>query len=327
MDYTPSTRSRFRVHLEHIVVMSAPLSDDDVLVEMARTNGKCRVSADTKGCYNLRTLPGRFASRSRNFDSDTSSYRNTLRFSGVVKGPFTACDDTNACTMDDHCVSEPNGDNARCIGRKYKTCLHVDFTQDETRNCQECDHKGGCTDQAGKFSGQDSDGNTVCGCFIGGQFYPHGSKNPANQCQMCNVAPPHSTTAWTDLVDYACENDDPCTLGSKCVVPPGGGDPVCQAESTFPCERAVCSRSATCIPNDRCQQQPLRWWPFSPSKLCAPSTDPCFADSYCQVGLSSCPSQVETQPVITGAGVDVRFSNLPHRVVPRSDYLYLTMDR
>ena len=140
---------------------------------------------------------------------------------------------------------------------------------------------------------------------------------------------------WHKAVLAAAELD--CTLALATVsCNPGMSRPRFVADAPAPflhitqgvniCVQAALG-GATCIPNDRCQQQPLRWWPFSPSKLCAPSTDPCFADSYCQVGLSSCPSQVETQPVITGAGVDVRFSNLPHRVVPRSDYLYLTMDR
>lgn len=201
-----------------------------------------------------------------------------------VKAPVGLCEDEKMCTLNDHCVSDDLGNNARCIGRPYKTCLRKEFTDADHRDCHHCDGKGGCIDKAGHFSGPDEHGNIVCGCKIGGVFYPHKARNPANDCQECNVLAPHSNTDWRDLFDDFCVNDNPCTLDNRC-----RADPVrrvsCQATSTYTCVKDLCSSKATCHHDDGCKQvsQPASQstpepWTSLPS-LRSSRPLPCCSDS------------------------------------------------
>lgn len=197
----------------------------------------------------------------------------TLRPPPRVKAPFTPCDDTNLCTQFDHCVADPDFSDGGCVGRKYRTCLNSDFTEDETRNCQECDGNGGCVDKEGHFSGPGAPPalKPSCGCMIDGVFYYHNQRNPSNDCQQCNVAPPNSNTDWTDLFDDPCEYSDMCTVENKCRADPVlgvscqpgdwypcepdlAGTYACAPQATYPCVPLACSARAECAYDDLCQQ-------------------------------------------------------------------------
>lgn len=66
-------------------------------------------------------------------------------------------------------------------------------------------------------------GGTVCtGCMIGGICRADGSVNPANQCQICDVAT--TDTGWTNRPDgFACDDGLFCSVSDQCTAGTCGG--------------------------------------------------------------------------------------------------------
>jgi len=159
------------------------------------------------------------------------------------KVAFSHCDDTKLCTMNDHCVAR--GNDGRCVGREYRTCLKSQFTLDPLLDCEECDGEGGCVPRPGHYVGLDKNGKRTCGCRINGVFTAHMEDNPDNQCQQCNLA--HSNTDWYDKNGASCVHSNPCTKFSTCKADSNPNVRVsCQAGQTYKCDPAPCAKSRRC---------------------------------------------------------------------------------
>lgn len=78
-------------------------------------------------------------------------------------------------------------------------------------------------------------------CFIGGVCYADRTPNPANGCQLCNVAA--STTMWSNADGSACNDGTFCNGNDGC----SGG--VCSTHSGPPCGTEICDEAMDrCIP-------------------------------------------------------------------------------
>lgn len=88
-------------------------------------------------------------------------------------------------------------------------------------------------------------GQCVSGCVIGGTFFPDGTVNPSNPCEVCSVAA--SPSAWTARAAACADDGNPCT------------DDVCAARA---CVHPVkpdatsCGAGAVCV-NGSCGAQCL----------------------------------------------------------------------
>jgi len=117
---------------------------------------------------------------------------------------ISSCTPVTSCPAGDNCGTVPNG----CGG---------------TLNCGSCNPGQPCS-------------NNVCeqGCYISSQFYPSGTVNPANACQVC--VPANSATNWSTAANGAT-----CTGSNLC-------------DQSYSCQAGTCigSNPVTCSPSDSC---------------------------------------------------------------------------
>ncbi|MFO0611512.1 MAG: hypothetical protein U0414_02905 [Polyangiaceae bacterium] len=86
-------------------------------------------------------------------------------------------------------------------------------------------------------------------CVIGGSVCVlAGSRNPANQCEVCD--PAKTATDWSIGTGLSCDDGEPCTTGETCNAAAqctGGGPTNCSAFGTPPCSTGVCQMGFGCV--------------------------------------------------------------------------------
>ncbi|MEM6559650.1 MAG: hypothetical protein AAF605_07685 [Myxococcota bacterium] len=175
----------------------------------------------------------------------------------TARADGTSCDDGAFCTVGDTCeqgvcaagTSSPCDDGIDCNGAE--SCDEMtDACQAGTNQCQ---NGSMCV------TGSDSCELTCAGCAIDGVCYPEGSRNPENQCQLCDTDA--SADAWSMAVDgSACDDGNFCNGADSCV----SGS--CAAGARNPCSDGV-----SCNGTESCDE----------------ATDSCLAGtSVCEVGLT-----------------------------------------
>jgi len=134
------------------------------------------------------------------------------------------CDDAQACTKDDRCVQ------GQCAGTAYSCDDLLPCTQDR------CDGQGGCEYVLAPYYCVIGEPGAGAACV------PHGEKNPANPCEICNAQTQASGwSAWSG----PCDDADPCTAGDAC------GNHVCAGEpytcdDGLDCTTEVCDGTGGC---------------------------------------------------------------------------------
>ena len=180
--------------------------------------------------------------------------------SDPAKADGAGCDDDDACTQTDTCVS------GVCKGAEPMTCT----SDTECQVAGACDPASGCPALTPAEDGasctvdaddgldctegqcssgacgdalsdghclievEDGDGNTVATCFAAGD------PNPANPCQKCD--PTADTAAWAAIGDDAeCDDGDACTQSDSCV------SGVCEGADPVECAaKGQCHDAGTC---------------------------------------------------------------------------------
>lgn len=188
----------------------------------------------------------------------------------------TSCDDGNACTSSDSCEAGVCGGSACEAGSvccsQDAPCANIGT---DPFNCGRCGHV--CVNSI-CFRGQ-----CIDGCLIGGVAYANGTRNPTNDCLICDAA--RSRSAWSTLGNnFPNPPSSPCFQGcfngfcnrGTCAIisaTPGGG--TCAPAST--CVASTCNGSGVCVQT-----------PINEGAACIPSvtTDPCKSGSAgtCQNG-------------------------------------------
>ena len=149
-------------------------------------------------------------------DGNACTLNDTCSGGSCVSGAPKNCDDGNVCTNDSCsggvCSNVANSiacndgnscsKNDTCVN---KSCVGTPYSCDDGLSCtsDSCNGSGGCTNSL--ISGN---------CLIGGVCYANGTVNSGNSCQACTTAT--STTAWTARTNVACNDGNVCTHTDKC---------------------------------------------------------------------------------------------------------------
>ncbi|NRD50409.1 putative metal-binding motif-containing protein [Corallococcus exiguus] len=205
----------------------------------------------------------------------------------------TACDDGNACTLNDRCVG--NGIEARCAPETTKTCNPPGGACQPRQECrpdtgmcetvespagQTCDDSNKCTD------GDKCDANGTCSgtqksCTTAEQcFAAQGACNASTGA--CEFTPLPNTTPCQD--NEKCTDPDRCDGSGTCVgTPKVCSAPLCQkvkqvCSATSECEyepdvNALCTTSGgvpgVCQADLTCSPFPYRPYNFDPATIAA----------------------------------------------------------
>lgn len=183
------------------------------------------------------------------------------------------CDDGLFCTDGDvcsagSCAGSPRvcADGVACNGTE--TCDEVaGACAPGTPTCaasQVCDVTG------------DACVTRCTGCTIGGVCYAAGTRNPANACEICDLA--RSSSAWSADDGASCDDGAFCTRGDVC----SGG--VCAGSAADFCGDGVaCNGVETCSEStDRCLAGATT---CAAGQICDPTADACVtACSGCVIG-------------------------------------------
>ena len=183
-----------------------------------------------------------------------------------------ACDDNNACTLGDRCVS------GMCSGTDYRSCDDDNFcTTDRcdprmgcqhspTNENQTCDDHNPCTRGEKCVAGECTGGQNTCICQSDIDCAPFEDNNLCNGLLICDpirhvcAADPNSVVTCPPANDLcqrtkcipatgecetldapdgtACDDFDPCTMDDKCMAGQCLGTAKCQDNN--PCTRDLC---------------------------------------------------------------------------------------
>ncbi|MBW2704316.1 MAG: hypothetical protein JRF33_26150 [Deltaproteobacteria bacterium] len=172
------------------------------------------------------------------------------------------CDDGDFCSVDDSCSG------GVCAGTARDCTDGIACNGDET-----CDEDAGVCVAGTPTCSEDQlcdPATDTCvalceGCGIDGQCVPDGFANPANPCQLCDVAA--SASAWTDADGTTCDDGLFCTVEDVC----SGGS--CSGSPMDCTDGIVCNGAETCDEDaDAC----VAGTPAcGEGQLCDPSNDTC----------------------------------------------------
>lgn len=174
--------------------------------------------------------------------------------SGSCQGGLPVnCDDGQECTVDScdastgACIYSPVADGTPCSDGSGCTvgdaCLSGGCQPGLPANC---DDGFSCTSDACDSTGPTTfscSSSVVPGsCFIGGACWASGIPNPANPCQDCN--PTSSATSWSNRpAGFACDADgNGCTAGDAC-----SGTGVCTTGPAVNCDDGRYCTNDSCI--------------------------------------------------------------------------------
>lgn len=211
------------------------------------------------------------------------------------------CDDGLACTHTDTCAT------GLCKGTLYTSCLMFEFTRNPALDCQQCDGVGGCSVATGYLGSvvTIAGRGRVCGCKINGADYAHGTINPDNQCQECDVL--RNTTHWVHRADgILCDDGNSCSYTDVCTA----GQCVGVAYS---CVAQECHSQYECDGNGGCTSQIYSW---ADRRACGPTpTNECDLQLTCDGQRAVCPPYSGIQPrvssIISTDQVDVLYGRIP----------------
>lgn len=118
------------------------------------------------------------------------------------------CTAPDTCQADNTCTCSPEDELAFC-DRLGKDCDDTTALDNcgvtRTVNCGSCE-TGQCGDDAPNVCG--------CPCLINGACVAEDSRNPTNQCEVCDSAA--SATGWTLGTGLSCNDQDKCTTTDVC---------------------------------------------------------------------------------------------------------------
>lgn len=217
----------------------------------------------------------------------------------ALSDPNITCDDDDICTAGDSCQE------GICRGDRLQ-CLSFEQTGDVTQACELCAGNAGCIQDpiyAGCVYTNETDGNRTCGCSIdeddgnGPTCYPHGTIDPNNTCQMCDVQ--LDSRGWSFRPPVDCDDGDACTYGDSCSAGTCVGFSYTCSAKDAPCvEKAVCNGRGTCD------------FVYRPTTtLCQGGDGVCQADRFCDGKHGFCPPSPAIIPIITGGDVAVTLSD------------------
>jgi alpha-tubulin suppressor-like RCC1 family protein len=159
-----------------------------------------------------------------------------------------SCDDGDACTDDDACLSgvcrgtaKTCSDGVSCNGEE--TC--ASDTGECTPGESTCDEGSYCN------AGTDTCDPTCLGCRIEGSCLPAGLHHPTDPCLICD--PRQSTVTWSASAFAVCGTASECSLGAhcdlqgRCVVDAVEKGTDCGPASTD-CSRFSCDGQGACMP-------------------------------------------------------------------------------
>ncbi|NUN12529.1 MAG: putative metal-binding motif-containing protein [Myxococcales bacterium] len=175
-----------------------------------------------------------------------------------------ACNDNNACTINDSCRSDG-------------TCVGIQIGCDDSAPCTVD------TCEAGKCVNTPESGF----CIIGGTCFNDGQPNPKVGCQVCNANA--LSTAWSPDDGTPCDDQDPCTESDRCVEGTCDGTPkACDDNNPCTvtgCNQGQCVSVAAAGPCDDADGNPCTEGSCI-SGLCAPQalSGPCDDNNPCTVG-------------------------------------------
>lgn len=210
--------------------------------------------------------------------------------------PNNECQRCVATTSTSAWTSEPNGLSCTDDGNPCTT---------DACNLGACGHDAVADGTVCGTSQACVAGQCVTGCTIGNEFFPNGTINPSNDCQVCNAAA--LATGWSARNNgTACADDgnscttDTCTTGA-CVhtnLPNGAmcaGAQICNAGSCGAgCNIAnVFYANGTTNPANPCQScqsavSTTAWSPKSNGTTCTSDNNPCTLDQ-CNAGTCAHP--------------------------------------
>ena len=195
------------------------------------------------------------------------------------------CDDGLFCTDADTCSM------GSCAGAPRDCSDGVSCNGVET--CDEA--AGACSDGSSTCAAfevcdvaSDSCQATCAGCVIGGVCYADGTANPANPCEVCDVA--RSRSAFSVNDGASCDDGLFCTTGDTC----SGG--TCAGAATNFCDDGVsCNGAETCSEgSDRCVAGATT---CGAGEACDAATDACLTTcSGCVIG-GVCYAPATTDPM------------------------------
>ncbi len=220
------------------------------------------------------------------------------------------CDDGNACTTNDFCVS------GNCVGINVLVCDDAnpctDDSCDSLAGCQHlpndapCDDGEACTPVDQCVDGACTGLENVCLCDNDADCQPlqdddlcNGSLacldglcqiDPASVIACDDPAPDDcvvfqcdpatgSCKAFSKADDAPCDDQDVCTLGEVCL----GG--LCTPAETVDCDDGELCTAETCDPAEGCQ--------YVPSLAPCDDGDPCTGDDACTAGLACAGAPVD----------------------------------
>ena len=148
------------------------------------------------------------------------------------KSTGTVCNDGNACTSNDICTASV------CAGTAYS-----------------CDDGLGCTADSCNGDGTCKHIIAAGSCVIDGTCYTSGASNPADSCQICDVA---KATGWSNQADgTTCNDSSACTGTDAGSDSSDGGDAGGDAGGTCPSHTCIAGAcKGVCAPGKlRCDGQ------------------------------------------------------------------------
>jgi hypothetical protein len=188
------------------------------------------------------------------------------------------CDDKNECTLSDKCTGS-------ACGGAPRTCDdHCDCTLDQCNPVTGCANTSTCpaTELCDCSTSQCVTDCGVNRCRINNVCYDNGSKNPTNECELCDAS--KAQTDWTITVASACgegtENEcaapNTCDSAGKCRANQRADGTLCGDKAESDCHSPDTCQGGQCIKNNIGKNIP-----------CGETAKPCFTQSYCD-GAGEC---------------------------------------
>lgn len=215
----------------------------------------------------------------RNPSNSCETCDTSRRRDGWSAADGTSCDDGAFCTTDDTCDGTVcRGDGIACNGRE--TC------EESTDRCS-TPATPACPDGSVCSIATDSCETTCLGCSIGDVCYAGDAPNPANPCEVCDVA--ISREHWSPRDGGRCDDGAFCTQydtcrAGRCVGELRNCDDSVSCNGTETCDESI----DMCTPGIRACEH---------GSLCHPDTDTCESACGGCVVSGSCVAEGATNPM------------------------------